>query len=47
MISVNSRFLTQNIAGVQRYAIGISKQLQKMDPDINFISPLNIIPGIN
>src|SRR3990172_5668577 len=43
MIFVNSRFLTQKISGVQRYAIEISKQLKKLSPESRFISPKNII----
>jgi len=43
MIFVNSRFLTQKISGVQRYAIEISKQLKKLYPESRFISPKNII----
>jgi len=41
---INARFLTQNITGVQRFAIEISKQLKKLYGDnIQFISPKNII----
>ncbi len=43
MIVVNSRFLTQTITGVQRYAIEISRGLKKLDPDIKFVSPYNIV----
>ncbi len=44
MFIVNARFLTQNITGVQRFAIEISKQLKKSyDQDIQFVSPKNII----
>lgn len=44
MIIVNARFLTQNITGVQRFAIEISKQLAKLYGDhIKFVSPKNII----
>ncbi len=42
-IYVNCRFLTQKITGAQRFAVEISKQLKKLNPDINFISPKNII----
>jgi glycosyltransferase involved in cell wall biosynthesis len=42
-IYINARFLTQNVTGVQRYAIEISKQLKKLYPDIKFISPKKII----
>jgi glycosyltransferase involved in cell wall biosynthesis len=41
---VNARFLTQNITGVQRFAIEISKQLRRMyGEDIRFVSPTNIV----
>lgn len=40
---VNARFLTQKISGVQRYAIEISRQLKRFRPEIQFISPGNII----
>lgn len=43
MIVVNARFLTQPITGVQRYGIEISLQLKKLDPNIVFVSPKNII----
>lgn len=43
MIFVNSRFLTQKISGVQRYAIDISKHLKKLSHELIFISPRNII----
>lgn len=44
MICVNSRFLTQDISGTQRYAIEISGALKKLNPDnIEFLSPRNII----
>ena len=44
MLIINSRFLTQNITGVQRFAIEISKQLKKLyGKNILFISPKNII----
>jgi len=42
-IYVNSRFLTQKITGVQRYAIEISKQLKQLYPGIDFVAPRNII----
>jgi len=42
-IYINSRFLTQPITGVQRYAIEISRHLKKINPRINFISPSNIM----
>jgi glycosyltransferase involved in cell wall biosynthesis len=41
---INARFLTQNITGVQRFAIEISKQLKKLYGDnMQFVSPKNII----
>lgn len=44
MLIINSRFLTQNITGVQRFAIEISKQLKKFyGENIQFVSPKNII----
>lgn len=43
MIYINARFLTQNITGVQRYAIEISKTLRKIYPDLTFIAPKNIV----
>lgn len=44
VLIVNARFLTQNITGVQRFAIEISMQLKKLyNKDIQFVSPKNII----
>jgi len=44
MLVINSRFLTQNITGVQRFAIEISKQLKVLLGDeAQFVSPQNII----
>ncbi|MDI6889852.1 MAG: glycosyltransferase family 1 protein [Thermodesulfovibrionales bacterium] len=43
MIAINSRFLTQKVSGVQRYAIEISKQLKKLYPETRFAAPKNII----
>ncbi|WP_103610081.1 glycosyltransferase family 4 protein [Campylobacter concisus] len=44
MLIVNARFLTQNITGVQRYAIEISKQLKiQLGNEVLFVSPKNII----
>ena len=44
MFYVNARFLTQNITGVQRYAIEISKQLKiQLGNEVRFVSPKNII----
>lgn len=42
-IIVNCRFLTQQISGVQRFAIELSKELKKLNPDIIFVAPKNII----
>ncbi len=41
-VYINARFLTQKIAGVQRFAIELSKRLKKLDTNFKFISP----PGI-
>ncbi len=43
MIVVNSRYLSQPLTGVQRYAIEISKKLKKIDPEIRFFAPKNIL----
>lgn len=44
MIVINSRFLTQDITGVQRFAIEISKQLKRLySEDIQFVCPKNIV----
>ncbi len=44
IVIINARFLTQNITGVQRYAIEVSKYLKKIFRDkITFVSPKNII----
>lgn len=43
MIVVNARFLTQPISGVQRYAIEICLELKKLNTDILFIAPHNIL----
>lgn len=42
-IYVNARFLCMPLTGVQRYAIEISFQLKKINSDIQFICPHNII----
>lgn len=42
-ICVNARFLTQKITGVQRFARELSRQLKLIRPEIEFISPQNII----
>ncbi len=43
MIVVNSRFLTQKMTGVQRYAVEISKALKKINGNISFVTPTNIV----
>ncbi|MCO5948248.1 glycosyltransferase family 4 protein [Mucilaginibacter flavidus] len=43
MICINCRFLSQQITGVQRYAIEICLQLRLFDKHIIFLSPGNII----
>ena len=42
-IYINARFLTQQKSGVQQFAIELSKELLKINPNINFIAPKNII----
>lgn len=42
-IVVNARFLTQNISGVQRFAIEICLRLKQQIDDIEFVSPDNIL----
>jgi len=42
-IFVNSVFLANNISGVTRYAIEISKELKKINPNIKFIAPPKIL----
>lgn len=43
MLYVNARFLTQNITGVQRFAANIALELKKINKDIVFLTPKNII----
>lgn len=44
MLIINARFLTQNITGVQRFAIEISKELKKIYGErIRFVVPHNIL----
>lgn len=44
MLTINARFLTQNITGVQRFAIEISKELKKLYGNrIHFVTPYNIL----
>lgn len=42
-IIINARFLTQEITGVQRYAIELSRHLKKMDSSIRYVTPSNIM----
>ena len=42
-IFLNCRFLSQQITGVQRYAIEIAKQLKSLAPNIRFVCPRNVI----
>ena len=41
-IVINSRFLTQQLTGVQRFALEISRQLKKSGRDMKFIAPPKI-----
>ena len=44
MLIINSRFLTQDITGVQRFAIEISKQLKNfLGKKVQFVSPKNVV----
>jgi len=43
MICINCRFLSQQITGVQRYAIEICLLLKEFDTQIVFLSPANIV----
>jgi glycosyltransferase involved in cell wall biosynthesis len=43
LIYVNARFLTQQTTGVQRYAIEITKELIKINPDVRLVAPRNIL----
>lgn len=44
MLIVNARFLTQELTGVQRFAVEISKQLKrKLGDQVVFVSPHNIV----
>lgn len=42
-IWVNTRFLTQQISGVQVFAIELCRHLKKINPTIKFVSPTNIM----
>ena len=39
MIIVNSRFITQDLRGVQRFAECISLELAKLRSDLRFVAP--------
>lgn len=39
---VNARFLTQDVTGVQRYAVEISKRLKVLRPDARFLTPRGV-----
>ena len=39
LVVVNARFVTQNITGVQRFAIELAKQLKLHLPNLVFVSP--------
>ena len=39
---VNARFLTQDVVGVQRYAIEICKRLKVLRPDARFLTPRGV-----
>ena len=40
---VNARFLTQNIVGVQRHAVEVSKRLKVLRPATRFLTPKGVI----
>ncbi|MBI5408865.1 MAG: glycosyltransferase family 4 protein [Nitrospirae bacterium] len=42
-IYINARFLSQNITGVQRYAVEISRQLKTLHKDISLLAPNEIL----
>ncbi len=42
-VFINARFLTQPISGVQRYGIECSRQILKINPDVVFLTPADII----
>ena len=43
MICINARFLSQRITGSQRYCIEIARRLRKLDPDVEFLAPRDIL----
>lgn len=42
MIVINSRFLTQDVSGVQRYAEQMCRALKRLRDDLVFVAPHNI-----
>lgn len=42
MIYINSRFFSQEITGVQRFAIELSQKLYEQRDDVVFLAPVNI-----
>jgi len=42
-IWVNARFLTQQISGVQVFAIELCRHLKQINPQLKFVSPTNIL----
>lgn len=42
-IAVNSRFLTQQVTGVQRYGIELARELKRIDSSIEFICPEKVV----
>jgi glycosyltransferase involved in cell wall biosynthesis len=42
-IYVNARFLTQQTTGVQRYAIEITRELVRINPNVRLLAPHNIL----
>jgi glycosyltransferase involved in cell wall biosynthesis len=40
---VNARFLTQQISGVQKFAIELSRELKLLYPNLRFVAPADII----
>ena len=39
---VNARFLTQDVTGVQRYAIELSRRLKTLHPNVRFLTPQGV-----
>jgi glycosyltransferase involved in cell wall biosynthesis len=42
-IWVNTRFLSQQISGVQKFAIELCRELKAINPNIKFVAPSNVI----